>query len=513
MSGSALNPKTLALIAMLIACSNCALPTPVPQSFTDDDLARLLRDQRCGLITVVSPRMPLSIGNLTNVTQVAAAHGLSLTVLIDPHSAEERDARALNAFVPRGELRKNESRSLGLHGSLLHYPTLHIFIDGRLAPEVIYGAKSVESYESLLSQVLAPIEPSSGASRLNDRSQDSSCAGLERRQQSLARVDARIAHPDPSFDPNALSVSRQWQETGRVEVSRRAKYYFKPLATGDWIAYQAGWSNYLLDLRSGREIEVPGTIDPVPSPDEKLLTVPSLLASAGLGKLLFFRLDDLLAGRPKKDALVFTDDEIPGTYQSVGQRTENGRTIYRVVSESLYLRSGFYFQDYESVETQGRIVELRPQTSSSRRLCPDVPFALPFLSKTGRLFSGVDPITRSTKIFAVDDSGSCTLKVELGYPTGKVDFSFDDQRLTFHISPIDSRSVTEVMTRPKPELRLDAYVYDLETRQLQRLTDCLDANCYYPSFRKNGEIVYMRQEFSDGSYSFVTLEPGASTSH
>jgi hypothetical protein len=325
----------------------------------------------------------------------------------------------------------------------------------------------------------------------------------------MAPGDALVAQLDRRFDPGSLSVSRRWKQTGQLQISRVPKYYFKPMATGTWIAYQAGFSNYLLDPESGREIHVPGTIDPVPSPDEKLLTVPSTLATTGLGKLHFFRMDDLMAGRSRKEALVFTDNKIPGTYQSVGQRMEHGKTIYRVVSESLYLRKGFFFQDYEVVEESARIVELRPKTRSRRRLCPELSFALPFLSKTGKLFSGVDPITRNTKIFAIDEAGACKLRAELRYPTSKVDFSFDDRLLAFHMSPIDSRSVTEVMRRPGDELRLDAYVYDLAARELERVTDCQDANCYYPSFRKSGEVVYMRQELRHCSYSFVTTMPAA----
>ncbi|HEY8121087.1 MAG TPA: hypothetical protein VII78_07210, partial [Myxococcota bacterium] len=373
---------TVAFAAVIALHSSCALPARAPDDFTDADLAVVLRDQRCGLITVVSPGMPLSIENLPNVSKIAAEHRLALTVLLDPRAGSEREKREVRALVPDGsEPRRNASRSLGLHGSLLHYPTLHVFIDGELAPEVIYGAKSIESYESLLSQIaLRAISPSD-ASGSRDRGMDAGCSGIARLAQGAegqpreGRAGAPDGRSDSAFDPNALPVSAEWKETRRVAIGRRAKYYFKPLATGDWVAYQAGLSNHLLDLRSGSEVRLPGTVDPVPSPDEKLLTVPSVLASVGLGGLQFFRMDDLIAGRSGRAALVLTDHEIPGTYQSVGQRTENGKTVYRVVSESLILRKGFYFQDYESVEANGRVVELRPRTKSKRRLCPDVPFA------------------------------------------------------------------------------------------------------------------------------------------
>ncbi len=493
---------------LIMAGSSCAIRGPSTQAFTDADLATLLRDRRCGLIAIVSPGMPLSISNLRNVSRIAQAHEIALTVLLDPHAADERAANDLSEFAPAGNaLLRNESRTLGLNGGLLHYPSLHVFIEGRLAPEVIYGAKSIESYEALLSQVVASTELSSSARESND-AKCAGLAGLRQNASSQPKESHEALHPDRRFEPGLLSVSPRWTQTGQLEIGRVPKYYFKPMATGAWIAYQAGFSNYLLDLASGREIRVPGTIDPVPSPDERLLTVPSAFATTGLGRLNFFRMDDLMAGRSKTDALAFTDGKIPGTYQSVGQRTENGKTIYRVVSESLYLRKGFYFQDYESTEEGGRIVELRPATRSRRRLCPELSFTLPFLSKTGELFGGVDPITRNTKIFAVSETGACQLRAELGFPTGKVDFSFDDRQVAFHVSPIDSRSVTEVMRRPGDELRLDAYVYDLATRGLERVTDCRDANCYYPSFRRNGEIVYLRQGVRDGSYRFVTTTPG-----
>jgi hypothetical protein len=475
--------------------------------FTDEELAVLLREQRCGLIAVVSPQMPLSITNLRNVTQVAEANGLALTVLLDPNAGEAGTIDELSGVISADtQVSRNASRTLGLHGSLLHYPTVHAYIDGALDPRVIYGAKSIESYEALILQVVNSAPASS-----NDAA-DVGCAGVDRLRRrtrsQLETVDrAPSADTGSSFDPATLPVSQRWQQSGQFRLDRVPKYYFKPLATGSWVAYQAGLSNYLIDLASGREIEVPGVIDPVPSPDEKVLVVPSTLAVTGLGRLHFFRVDELMAGGSARAALVFSDGEIPGTYQSVGQRMEGGRAVYRVVSESLFLRKGLYFQDYESVVAGGRAVELRPKITSTRRLCPELSFALPAISKNGKLLSGVDPISRSTQVLTIDDAGACELHARLGHPTSKADFAFDDRRLAFHMSAIDSRSVTEVMKRPGRELRLDVYVYDLTTRELERVTNCGDANCYYPAFRANGELVYLRQETRDHSYSFVTLKP------
>jgi len=65
--------------------------------------------------------------------------------------------------------------------------------------------------------------------------------------------------------------------SGRVETVRAVGFFFKPIATTDLVAYTSQNAAYLFDLGTRREQRIPGTVDPVPTPDGKFLTRPGLM--------------------------------------------------------------------------------------------------------------------------------------------------------------------------------------------------------------------------------------------
>ena len=163
----------LLCVAIGYVASNAAFQLGLTATVFVSKYRETEKAKAAGVIAVVSPQMPLSIGNLRSVREIANSYGLALTVLTDPHVADARFAR-------------NASRTLALRGSLLHYPTVHTYLGGVLDPRVIYGAKSVESYQSLLRQL---VESSPTASRTGS---EAGCVGLDplrrRGESRLARI-------------------------------------------------------------------------------------------------------------------------------------------------------------------------------------------------------------------------------------------------------------------------------------------------------------------------------------
>ena len=90
-------------------------------------------------------------------------------------------------------------------------------------------------------------------------------------------------------------------------------------------------------------------------------------------------------------------------------------------------------------------------------------------------------------------------------PTGKVDFSYDDRFVAFHVSPINPEDVAHVVKTQKIGNNIDIMIYDLHTESLNWVSDCQKSNCYYPSFTPKGELYYIEQR-KNHSYQFVKLK-------
>ncbi len=492
--------------------------------FDDGHLADLMATNPRGLIYLLSPNMPLSILALDHLKKVARLRNLPLVVLSD---REGRDV------LPEG-VRKNESDRL-IQIASEHFPALVVF-SGRDRFHVLHGAKSAIAFDQFIFKTLF-----SGQSVPAEASE--------------SRLPTEIV--DKSAEPS------QWKELKRVPISGVPGYYFKPLSGGKWVAYTKRpfmisteskndlfttplMRNHLLNLETGESIAIEGQVDPVPTPDEKILSFPYFLgdyANPKFAEHQFFSIPDLIRKSSKELSLILTDRKMPGTYQSFGQFVENGKTIYRIVSETVFERftlesltrqdsprkESFFIQEYELSEFPGEVGTadtvgtlgkygpvgtvskplLRPRFPAAQTLCPGKSFSLPMISKTGQLFAGVDPYTREAKVVSLENHLLCRDVVNLGIPTGKVDFSYDDRMLTFHVSWTRSSEVNETyLNVPKERHNMDVMTFDMVSKELRRATICRrkNANCYYPAFTKNGNIVYLEQNRETMGYAFVVIQ-------
>jgi hypothetical protein len=297
-----------------------------------------------------------------------------------------------------------------------------------------------------------------------------------------------------------------------------------PNPAGRWIVGFASHDrNYLYDLTRGRRIRIPDRSDAVATPDGRYITVPSHYTATKTvnfydASVLLSRLEE---GRDASDVPPVFAHEDPDVadvyYQSVGvlsHRTGPGGpvTVYRMMFSGSEVKPapGFRIVDYTFTTSGGR-VSVSP--TKAMRLCPEIArdLATPFLSKDGRHVvahdGGSDEVPGTLKIFEITgtDPGaqttSCRLAIDLGFAAGKADFSFDGERLTFHISKHDYLTVF-VNGGIKAPAITDVVVADLvrdaEGRYvghggLARVTTSTreGVGSYFPAFFPDGSVFYI----------------------
>ena len=174
-----------------------------------------------------------------------------------------------------------------------------------------------------------------------------------------------------------------------------------------------------------------------------------------------------------------------------------------MVTESFLNKKRVFLQEYKmNFTSEGDVESVKTVYKKSKWFCPNIEVSLPMLSKNGQLFAAVDSETRHMKIYKIDKDYKCHFEFSLEMPTGKVDFSYDNRYIIFHVSPINPQDVAHVLREQDLKNEVDIMIYDMEKRAFEWVTDCQNANCYYPSFLPNGDIVYIKQQ-NDGKYQFI----------
>jgi hypothetical protein len=278
------------------------------------------------------------------------------------------------------------------------------------------------------------------------------------------------------------------------------------------IYYIANGQNWLRDQRGTESHPIPGSIDPVPTPDGKWLTIPGMR---------FYDMRAIearhAAGQDASDVPPTIDDfGLSGVYQSIGQLPDqNGGNVYRVITD----QGGATFQDYEA--HQGPNVEsavVKPiHAAGGQRLCPELEtqnMQMPMLSKDGRYISLYSSDDRATKIYEITDgTWACREVLNLGFPTGKVDFNFDNSEITFHqdayylhtgyFSGVDSMMTKDIYT---VQLTKDSNGKVNGAKSISRLSFSgrKGSGTYYPRYNKQGEIMAARDQ--ENNFSIATFD-------
>ena len=299
--------------------------------------------------------------------------------------------------------------------------------------------------------------------------------------------------------------------------------------------------NYIIDMGSEpdengnhRKISVPGSYDPVFSPDGKLMSVSS-------GVFSFYEVADIqkLFDGGATDASnvspVISDEAMQGAYQSIGMPKGYKTTmlpdgaqqaVYRAIIETLDDgASNLTVRDYTvKYSAEGKYLE--HTLSEAQSLCPDYKLKTPKISKSGKYLAAYSIDEKETKIFEIDltrDDNNQQIHsckevpgIDFGMQTGKVDFNFDDSLIAYHIT----RYETDIEVEPDWPItisaneRRDVYVAKIEDQTLQSISRITPPSGYgeggwYPSFAQNDQLVYMTKlvATNESSHGLVRVNP------
>jgi hypothetical protein len=418
------------------------------QGFTDDALRDLLQRNARGMIYVWSPGMPLSIRGLAEARAAAGTLGVAFTAVM----ADARDGAIDSLVVTREDARSMESVELVYRNATVHYPALVLYRDGRMIDGVVPGYKSRGAYAELAGALLA--RPS-----------------FER-----AATESRSDAATPAFwvDHRARITMRS-----SVPTPRDIGFFFKPVGATSLVSYTSRDRAYLFDLVTRKEIRIPGHVDPVPTPDGRFLTRPGLVVHP-------------IPALTRGDAsVIYTDEELPDEYQTASiLRETRGAVRYRIVT-------GWHetarFRDYDVTLGPGEMAVFRP---AGRPFvpCESRSLSLPINAKSGREFGAFDVRRGTNGIIEVMANGTCQDRLDLGFASGKLSFSYDGKQIAFSTSRINVDTAGALM-KPSETFYKDALVLQRSTGRIASLTRNRPLQAHsFPEFLPDGAIMLLDQQ-------------------
>jgi hypothetical protein len=300
-----------------------------------------------------------------------------------------------------------------------------------------------------------------------------------------------------------------------VSVAMKPNFFFRYLTANQTTYFSSSEKqNYMLDTNSNDLKKIPGIHDPVPLWGEDVVTVPkpASLRSGGGVAMEFYRISDIKQDGHLAPAF-YTDPQLNGVYQSIGQLGTPSADSYtnRVLTDD----KGISFRDYQVKKVGEEVVAITP-VGPVRNVCNNFKIKTPMISKDGREVAGFDAKSGTTKIWRIDEKkDNCELVEDLGYATGKVDFSFDGRYLTFHMnSSLETYSgtpgflgISRYSRRPSKSRTTNIFVYDRKERLLEQLTFNSAINSYFPVWDKLNHVVYINYG-NQGSMKFIVSSIG-----
>lgn len=276
------------------------------------------------------------------------------------------------------------------------------------------------------------------------------------------------------------------------KIDKKPDYFFKASADGKFIYYIAGGKNHALNTETLTETELPGIADPVPSPDGKLFSY--------LEKGWVLHLGAMENGNQINS--VYTDREVR-PYQSIGKFGET----YQVFSQSAGTNNRAIWNYRNYSWTRGRITS----TSDSTQVPDSDHLRLPMINKTGKFLIAFNNNTSKSEILSVE-SGKVVETLPVG--GGKSDFSYDDKKITFHltVNPSEDTKWREHNfgnIQNQTTVR-NIFVYDRPSKKLKQVTNFTSGSAFFPVFLGNGQIIYLFKT-PNGTFEFHKVnEPAES---
>lgn len=267
----------------------------------------------------------------------------------------------------------------------------------------------------------------------------------------------------------------------RVTLPRTPNYFFKMSPDGKNLYYIANNANWLFNMDTQQETRLPGTADPVPSPDGGVLTFISRGQEGG------WRIGAMKLS-PRWTGINNGGEEIGmsgGSYQSVGSQKPNGDRPFFYLDEStdkIVIRN--------LREVNGRF----SLSSPVMEMGGEGKYRLPMLSPDGRRFSVLNTVINKTQIFELGPDQRPRLIDTLPVAGGKASFSNDGNSITFHMTrtlrPTDEETKYPAILGGDSALR-NVYAYDLRTKEIDQITDNVGKDSYFPIFLASGQIAFI----------------------
>lgn len=417
-------------------------------AFTDVTLDSLLTASNRGMIYIWSPRMPLSLKGLAEARAAAQSMGIAFTALAAEATAE--DLRASD--VSYADKQHFESLELVYRNATIHYPSLLLYDNSRLIDGVFPGYKNRATYAAFAKEKFSNVVV------------------------AQHEFDAQRIQNTAAFwvDHNARVTT-----VSAINTPRRIGFFFKPITGTNLVSYNSRNVDYFFDMTTGKEIRVPGHIDPVPTPDGRFLTLPGLY---------FHPISSLLVG---DQTPTFVDPELPDEYQTASILSESKAAVrYRVVTG---WNANARFRDYDvAFDKQGAATSIKA-AGEPFVPCKDRLLTLPINSKSGREFGAFDSRSQTNMVLEVADSTHCTLKLDLGFASGKLSFSYDGTSIAFATSRVNTDAEGELI-RPSELFHKDALVLVRKTGRIVGLSQNAPiAGLTFPEFQKNGSVMLLDQ--------------------
>lgn len=417
-------------------------------AFDDAALDSLISANGRGMIYVWSPRMPLSVQGLSEARAAAEKLGISFTAV----AAEANDDELRASQFLRADKQRFESVELVYRNATVHYPSVVLYHDSHIVDGAFLGYKDRDTYLRYAREKFSETDFAT-IDRSSQKSENSAAFWVDHN----ARVTAISA----------------------VNTPRRIGFFFKPISGTTLVSYNARNVDYFFDMATGKELRVPGHIDPVPTPDGRFLTLPGLYLHP---------ISSLLAG---DQTPAFVDPELPDEYQTASILSETKTGVrYRIVTG---WNAGARFRDYDvAFDKSGKATSI---TTAGDRFapCKDRLLTLPINAKSGKEFGAFDTRTQTNMIFEVADSTHCIVKLDLGFASGKLSFSHDGTAIAFATSLVNTDTEGELI-RPSELFHKDALVLVRKTGRIISLSQNASiSGMTFPEFQKNGTVMILDQ--------------------
>lgn len=431
-------------------------------AFTDTTLDSLLQVHTRGMVYVWSPRMPLSISGLAEARAAAGRLGIAFTAVL---AENDPDAATTPGATPDDQ-RRLESVELVYRNSTIHYPSALFYADGRIIDGVYPGYKNRDTYAQYALRQFAGAQED----RRTRGARDS------RDMLAIEKSAPRLDIDGPGFWVDRKAVVTT---VSRVNTVRRIGFFFKPITGTNLISYTAGTTAYFFDITTGKEQRIPGHVDPVPTPDGRFLTLPGLH---------YFQIAELLRGN---QVPMYSDPELPDEYQTATiLSSSRSRIRYRVVTG---WNAGARFREYDVKLDATGVPSSISAASAPFVPCKNRLLTLPIHAKAGTEFGAYDAGMHTNVVLEVIDETHCALKLDLGFASGKLSFSYDGASLAFATSRINTDAEGALM-RPSEVFFKDALVLVRKTGRIVRLSDNVSVSgMTYPEFQQDGSVMLLDQ--------------------